>query len=357
MSSGCTQERPAKFVSSPRIRSSSSACPTDSWICSASWAGPMTTSAVPPGACGAPSSATASSPTRVASSSSPSPRTYSHPAAAVLPWNEFGKLRRCAPRSSAATASSIAPVSTRCCDCRDPSESAKCLCCRLALSPAVTERTQARRRRGAHDPLQQVVPLAGRDLERVDVDRHRPGAAGRRARGERDRGGPGGGGRGGHRPPGHGLRGAGAVERGRGEAPDPVAQHPDAEPGVVLAALVELAAEVGVEPLLLGLDEADVGEGHALAGRRRERLLEQPARRGVVEPAPGVRVVAGAVVRRPRRGAHAVGARGKSTHARWRCDASKALIVCCTSAPWRKSPWFSGPPDRISVAKSETRLE
>ncbi len=50
----------------------------------------MTTSACPGGATGAVSSATASSPTRAAFSSMFSDARYSHPAAAVLPWNEFG---------------------------------------------------------------------------------------------------------------------------------------------------------------------------------------------------------------------------------------------------------------------------
>ena len=48
---------------------------------------------------------------------------------------------------------------------------------------------------------------------------------------------------------------------------------------------------------------------------------------------------------------------GKPAQARVRKDFSNALMVSWTSAPCAKSPWFTGPPPRISVAKSATRLE
>ena len=48
---------------------------------------------------------------------------------------------------------------------------------------------------------------------------------------------------------------------------------------------------------------------------------------------------------------------GKSTQALVRNDASNALMVSCTSAPWAKSPWLASLPLRISVVKSDTRLE
>src|ERR1700729_3529576 len=48
---------------------------------------------------------------------------------------------------------------------------------------------------------------------------------------------------------------------------------------------------------------------------------------------------------------------GKLTQARRRNDASNALMVSCTSAPWAKSPWPARLPSSISVTKSLTRLE
>ncbi len=71
------------------------------------------------------SSATASAPTRAAWDGRSRPSTYSQPAAAVLPWKEFGKLRRCTIPCPAALQSTIPPVSTKCCSLRDPSLLAK----------------------------------------------------------------------------------------------------------------------------------------------------------------------------------------------------------------------------------------
>ncbi len=89
-SSARMKEVPANPASSPKIRSSSNACPHDSWIWSAVIAGPSTRSAVPATMVGARSSARASSATRGSSAGSPSSSRYSQPAAAVFPWKELG---------------------------------------------------------------------------------------------------------------------------------------------------------------------------------------------------------------------------------------------------------------------------
>ena len=53
--SGVTKLVPAKLRSSPRMRSSSSGCPIDSWICRIIWSGASSTSIVPLGQFGAAS--------------------------------------------------------------------------------------------------------------------------------------------------------------------------------------------------------------------------------------------------------------------------------------------------------------
>jgi len=115
-----SQEVPAKAASQPRIRSSSIACPTDSWICSASCSEPRIRVVSPAGQAGAVSSARASSATRGAWPARSSPVTSSQPRVPYWPRKE-GYERRWVSPSPIAVAAIPAPHSRMCWSIRCPS--------------------------------------------------------------------------------------------------------------------------------------------------------------------------------------------------------------------------------------------
>src|SRR5918995_3380391 len=94
----------------PRIRSSSSGCPTDSWTWSESCWPSRITVVTRSGRGGAASSWTASAATRGALATSWAASTTSHPPAWYWPRNEFGQLRCWRSPSPTATASIPAPA-------------------------------------------------------------------------------------------------------------------------------------------------------------------------------------------------------------------------------------------------------
>jgi hypothetical protein len=94
------------------------------------------------------------------------------------------------------------------------------------------------------------------------------------------------------------------------------------------------------ERLAVRADPVDVPVGERRPDLTGERLPDQAGRVGRDVHRPGLPPSS-----------------GKPAQARVRKDFSKALMVSWTSAPWAKSPWLTGPPPRISVAKSATRQE
>ncbi len=101
--SGVTKLVPAKLRSSPRMRSSSSGCPIDSWICRIIWSGASSTSIVPLGQFGASTSSSASSATWRPLPTKPA-RSRISPAPCWQTARSPDSVRRCVSPSACAVA-------------------------------------------------------------------------------------------------------------------------------------------------------------------------------------------------------------------------------------------------------------
>src|SRR5918995_7248493 len=108
---GSSHDVPAKAASHPRMRSSSTAWPTDSWICNATWSESRTIVVTPARHTGADSRAWACSAISAAWVTRSRPRTSSQPWVPYCPRTP-GYDRRWVSPSPMAVASTMAPHST-----------------------------------------------------------------------------------------------------------------------------------------------------------------------------------------------------------------------------------------------------